>query len=156
MTRSLLERLKNSIRDNLLDFLEVDSQDSPQSFRDMSPSEILSRLKLRLGAVEAERYRLAELLTSEHDHGQFDAKASAALDAGNERLAREILRVKVDHATARTDAAEAMADLEDEANELYALIALIEEEDALDASLEEQLAKYESVLIDSAPRQEEG
>ena len=156
MTRSLLERLKNTIRDNLLDFLEVDSQDSPPSLRDMSPSEILSRLKLRLGAVEAERYRLAELLTAEQDHGQFDAKASAALDAGDERLAREILRVKVDHATARTDASEAMADLEDEAEDLQALIALIEDEDALDASLEERLAEYESVLIDPAHQQEEG
>ncbi|MEM7640631.1 MAG: hypothetical protein AAF269_16370 [Pseudomonadota bacterium] len=156
MTRSLLERLKNTIRDNLLDFLEVDSQDSPPSLRDMSPSEILSRLKLRLGAVEAERYRLAELLTAEQDHGQFDAKASAALDAGDERLAREILRVKVDHATARTDASEAMADLEDEAEDLQALIALIEDEDALDASLEERLAEYESVLVDPAHQQEEG
>ncbi|MEM9178995.1 MAG: hypothetical protein AAGA89_04755 [Pseudomonadota bacterium] len=156
MTRSLLERLKNTIRDNLLDFLEVDSQDPPPSLRDMSPSEILSRLKLRLGAVEAERYRLAELLTSEQDHGQFDAKASAALDAGDERLAREILRVKVDHATARTDASEAMADLEDEAEDLQALIALIEDEDALDASLEERLAEYESVLVDPAHQQEEG
>ena len=72
MARSLLERLKNTIRDNLLDFLEVDSLDSPLSLNDLSPSEILSRLKLRLGAIEAERYRLAELLTSEHDHGQYD------------------------------------------------------------------------------------
>ena len=156
MTRSLLERLKNTIRDNLLDFLEVDSQDSPPSLRDMSPSEILSRLKLRLGAVEAERYRLAELLTAEQDHGQFDAKATAALDAGDEHLAREILRVKVDHATARTDAAEAIADLEDEAEDLQALIALTEDEAAVDASLEDRLAKYESVLVDPAPRQEEG
>ena len=122
----------------------------------MSPSEILSRLKLRLGAVEAERYRLAKLLTSEQAHGQFDAQANAALDAGDERLAREILRVKVDHAMARTDAAEAMADLEGEAADLQKLIALMEEEDALDASLEERLADYKSVLVDPAHQQEEG
>ena len=156
MARSLLERLKNTIRDNLLDYLEVDSQDSPSSLRDMSPSEILSRLKLRLGAVEAERYRLAELLSSEQVHGQFDAKANAALDAGDERLAREILRVKVDHATARADAAEAMADLEGEAADLQKLITLIEEADALDASLEKRLADYKSVLVGPAFQEEEG
>ena len=156
MARSLLERLKNTIRDNLLDFLEVDSQDSTSSLQDMSPSEVLSRLKLRLGAVEAERYRLAELLTSEQGYGQFNAQANAALDAGDERLAREILRVKVDHATARADAAEVIADLEGEAADLQELIALMEEENAADSGLEKRLEGYQSALVDPAHQQEEG
>ena len=156
MTRSLLERLKNTIRDNLVDFLEVESQDSPPSLEDMSSAEIIRRLKLRLGAVDAERYRLLQMLAKESDRGDFDARASAALDAGDERLAREILRIKVDHASARSDAADAILDLDDEAEDLQALIALMEDKEEIDASLEDRLAKYEAALTAPETKREEG
>lgn len=156
MTRSLLERLKNTIRDNLLDFLEVDSEESAPSLEDMPKSEIVHRLKLRLGSVEAERYRLSQLLAEERDERDFDAKANAALDAGDERLAREILRIKVDHSTARAEASEAMTELEDEASDLQRLIAIVEDDDDLDASLEQRLAQYDRGLTDPVSKTEEG
>ncbi len=156
MTRSLLERLKNTIRDNLLDFLEVDSEESAPSLEDMPKSEIVHRLKLRLGSVEAERYRLSQLLAEERDERDFDAKANAALDAGDERLAREILRIKVDHSTARAEASEAMTELEDEASDLQKLIAVVEDDDDLDASLEQRLAQYDRGLTDPVSKTEEG
>ena len=156
MTRSLLERLKNTIRDNLVDFLEVEAQDSAPSLEDMSSAEIIRRLKLRLGAVEAERYRLRQMLAEESDRSDFDARASAALDSGDERLAREILRIKVAHASARSDAAEATIDLDEEAEDLQALIALMEDKDEIDTSLEDRLAKYEAALTAPETKREEG
>ncbi|MEM9570673.1 MAG: hypothetical protein AAF996_04350 [Pseudomonadota bacterium] len=122
----------------------------------MSSAEIIRRLKLRLGAVEAERYRLLQVLAEESDRGDFDAQASAALDAGDERLAREILRIKVDHASARSDAADAILDLDDEAEDLQALIALMEDKEEIDASLEDRLAKYEAALTAPETKREEG
>ncbi|MEM7327728.1 MAG: hypothetical protein AAF437_03245 [Pseudomonadota bacterium] len=149
MTRSLLERLKNTIRDNLADFLEVEQQSETPSLENMSSSEIVSRLKLRLGAVEAERYRLAQILAEAATPKVLEARASAALDAGDERLAREILRLKVDHASTRSEAAEKREDLDFEAEDLQALIALIEDDSEIAESLEDRLKKYDAAL--SAP-----
>lgn len=156
MTRSLLERLKNTIRDNLVDFLEVEPQSETPSLENMSSSEIVRRLKLRLGTVEAERYRLAQALAEEPLPDDLDARASAALDAGDERLAREILRLKVEHASTRSEADEKREDLDLEAEDLQALIALIEADSDIDESLEERLEKYEATLGAPADTSKEG
>ena len=156
MTRSLLERLKNTIRDNLVDFLEVEQQSENPSLENMSSSEIVRRLKLRLGTVEAERYRLAQALGEAPDENDLEARASAALDAGNERLAREILRLKVDHASTRSEADEKREDLDLEAEDLQALIALIEADSEIDASLEERLEQYEATLNAPSDTSKEG
>ncbi|MEM7460953.1 MAG: hypothetical protein AAF331_15945 [Pseudomonadota bacterium] len=156
MARSLLERLKNTIRDNLVDFLEVEPQSEPPSLENMSSSEIVRRLKLRLGTVEAERYRLAQVLAEEAAPDDLNQRASAALDAGDERLAREILRLKVDHASTRSEADEKREDLDLEAEDLQALIALIEADSEIDESLEERLEKYEAALNAPADTSKEG
>lgn len=146
MARSLLERLKNTIRDNLVDFLEVEPQSEAPSLENMSSSEIVRRLKLRLGTVEAERYRLAQVLAEEAAPDDLNQRASAALDAGDERLAREILRLKVDHASTLSEADEKREDLDLEAEDLQALIALIEANSEIDESLEQRLETYEAAL----------
>ena len=160
MAGSLLERLKNTIRDNLTDFLETEPTHEESSLENMSSSEITRRLKLRLGAIEAERYRLMQMLTAEAKHAgvdaSLDAQASAALDAGDERLAREILRQKVDQASTRSEAHDTLEDLDREAEDLQALIALIEDETNIDASLEERLAKYDAAPTAQTKTSKEG
>jgi len=145
MAGSLIERLKNRIRDNLLDFLEAEPDGEAPSLENMSSSEIISRLKLRLGTIEAERYRLQQALDGDVDHSNLDARASAAIDAGDDRLAREILRLKVDQTALLSDAASKVGDLDLEAEDLQSLIALIGQEDGdVDATLEARFAKYEA------------
>ncbi len=146
MAGSLIERLKNRIRDNLLDFLEAEPDSEAPSLENMSSSEIISRLKLRLGTLEAEQYRLRQMLNSDVEQSSLEARASAAIDAGDDRLAREILRLKVDQTALLSDAARKVSDLDLEAEDLQSLIALIEQEDGdVDAKLEARLAKYDAV-----------
>lgn len=156
MTGSLIERLKNRIRDNLLDFLEAEPSSEAPNLEDMSSSELIDRLKLRLGTLEAERYRLAQALADDPDHRDLEARANAAIDAGDDRLAREILRLKVDNASVRTEAAEKLEDLDLEATDLQALIALINEDGEIDASLEARLNKYEAALTPPTKTSKEG
>lgn len=156
MTGSLLERLKKTIRDNLIDFLEVEEQRESPSLETMSSSDIVRHLKLRLGAIEAERYRLAQMLAEAPAQDDLDARASAALDAGDERLAREILRLKVDQASTRSEAVETCEDLDLEAEDLQALIALIEADSEIDESLEDRLKKYEAAMGAASDTGKEG
>ena len=156
MTRSLLERLKNTIRDNLVDFLEVEEQRESPSLETMSSSDIVRHLKLRLGTIEAERYRLAQVLAETPAKDDLDARASAALDAGNERLAREILRLKVDQASTRSEAVETREDLDLEAEDLQALIALIAADSEIDETLEDRLKRYQAEADASADNSKEG
>lgn len=149
MAKSLFERLKNVIKDNLVDFLEVEPQSDTPSLETMSSSEILSRLKLRLGTIEAERYRLQKALAEEAPNGDFDARAGAAVDAGDDRLAREILRLKVEQISTRSEAKEALEEIDLEAEDLQRLIALIDADEDIDQSLENRLAKYEAMAASS-------
>lgn len=112
MAKSLFERLKNVIKDNIVDFLEVDPEPETPALETMSSSEILRRLKLRLGALEAERYRLRQALNEEAPDNDLDARAGAAVDAGDDRLAREILRLKVEQISTRTEANDALTELD--------------------------------------------
>lgn len=145
MAKSLFERLKNVIKDNLVDFLEVEAQSDTPSLETMSSSEILSRLKLRLGTIEAERYRLRQALTEDSQSDDLDARAGQAVDAGDDRLAREILRLKVEQISTRTEAKEALDELDLEAEDLQRLIALVDADEDIDQSLEERLARYEAM-----------
>lgn len=145
MARSLLERLKNVIKDNLVDFLEVEPQSDTPSLETMSSTEILRRLKLRLGTIEAERYRLRQALAEDTQGDDLDARAGAAVDAGNDRLAREILRLKVEQISTRTEAKDALDELDLEAEDLQRLIVLVDAEGEIDQSLEERLAKYDAM-----------
>mgnify|MGYP001801325667 FL=1 len=145
MARSLLERLQNLIRDSFVDFLEIEPQSEPASLETMSPSEISRRLKLRLGTLEAQRYRLREALDSAPG-GNFDTRAGAAVDAGDDRLAREILRLKVEQISTRTEAETALEELDLEAEDLQRLIAMIDADEDVDLSLDDRLAKYEAII----------
>ena len=86
----------------------------------------------------------------------LDARASAALDAGNERLAREILRLKVDQASTRSEAVETREDLDLEAEDLQALIALIAADSEIDETLEDRLKRYQAEADASADKSKEG
>lgn len=155
MAGSLLERLQNLIRDSFVDFLEIEPQSEPASLETMSPSEISSRLKLRLGTLEAQRYRLREAL-SDAPSGDFDARAGAAVDAGDDRLAREILRHKVEHISTRAEAETALEDLDGEAEDLQRLIAMIDADEDVDLSLDDRLAKYEAIIASPEHDKKEG
>ncbi|MEO1322646.1 MAG: hypothetical protein AAFV59_06525, partial [Pseudomonadota bacterium] len=121
-----------------------------------SSSEILRRLKLRLGALEAERYRLRQALNEEAPDNDFDARAGVAVDAGDDRLAREILRLKVEQISTRTEANDALTELDLEAEDLQRLIALVDADEELDQSLEDRLAKYEAMNMSSETETKEG
>jgi len=155
MAGSLFERLKNVIKDNLVDFLEVEQQSEPPSLETMSPSELSRRLKLRLGTIEAERYRLRQALAEDSQKRDYDARAGAAVDAGDDRLAREILRLKVEQISTRSEAEETLETLDFEASDLQRLIALIEADEDIDQSLEARLAKYEADLGSPNPNKKE-
>lgn len=146
MARSLIERLKKRIRDNVLDFLETEPSAESPPLHSIPSSDLIHRLKLRLGVIEAERYRLTQSLGEQADTSSLDTRAGAALDEGDDRLAREILRVKLDHATTRAAAAERIEDLDLEAEDLQALIKLVSEEEEIDETLEARLAKYQTLL----------
>lgn len=156
MAKSLFERLKNVIKDNIIDFLEVDEERETPALETMSPSEILRRLKLRLGTIEAERYRLRKALNEEARSEDLDVRAGAAVDAGDDRLAREILRLKVEQISTRTEAKDALTELDLEAEDLQRLIALVDADEELDQSLEDRLAKYEAMNMSSATETKEG
>ena len=156
MAGSLIERLRNIIRDNLVDFLEVDSENKVSTFKDVPPQEIARRLKLRLGAVEAERYRLTNLLADDVEAIGFDMRANEALDAGDEHQAKAILRLKVDHTSTRAEAIEKREDLDREAEDLHALTALIENELEIEESLEKRLESYEAALRVPTEKGKEG
>ncbi|MEL7110812.1 MAG: hypothetical protein AAGJ68_12785 [Pseudomonadota bacterium] len=156
MAKSLFERLKNVIKDNIVDFLEVDPEPETPALETMSSSEILRRLKLRLGALEAERYRLRQALNEEAPDNDLDARAGAAVDAGDDRLAREILRLKVEQISTRTEANDALTELDLEAEDLQRLIALVDADEELDQSLEDRLAKYETMSMSSETETKEG
>ncbi|MEC7289483.1 MAG: hypothetical protein VXW22_05250 [Pseudomonadota bacterium] len=153
MAKSLIERLKKRLKDNVLDFLEAEPSTESLPLGSIPSVDLIHRLKLRLGAIEAERYRLARSLGQEADTGSLDARAGAALDAGDDRLAREILRLKVDRDAARAEASERLQDLDEEADDLQALIALVAEDEEMDATLEDRLTKYQSVLDATAQDQ---
>ncbi|MCR9080642.1 MAG: hypothetical protein NXH78_16255 [Hyphomonadaceae bacterium] len=154
MARSLIERLKKRIRDNVLDFLETEPSAESPPLHSIPSSDLIHRLKLRLGAIEAERYRLTQSLGEPADTRLLDTRASKALDDGDDRLAREILRVKLDHATTRAAAAERIEDLDLEAADLQALIKLVADDEEIDESLEVRLAKYESLLDATATKEQ--
>lgn len=153
MAGSLIERLKKRLRDNVLDFLETAPNANAPAPHSLPSTDLVHHLKLRLGAIEAERYRLAQSLGQAADTKALDARAGEALDAGDDRLAREILRLKVDRSSARIEAADRIQDLDEEAEDLQALIALVSEDEEIDATLEERLAKYQSVLDSTAQEQ---
>lgn len=155
MARSLLERLQNLIRDSFVDFLEIEPQSEPASLETMSPSEISRRLKLRLGTLEAQRYRLREALDNAPG-SDFDTRAGAAVDAGDDRLAREILRLKVEQISTRTEAETALEELDLEAEDLQRLIAMIDADEDVDLSLDDRLAKYEAIIASPQHDMKEG
>ena len=155
MARSLLERLQNLIRDSFVDFLEIEPQSEPASLETMSPCEISRRLKLRLGTLEAQRYRLREAL-DDAPGSDFDARAGAAVDAGDDRLAREILRLKVEQISTRTEAETALEELDLEAEDLQRLIAMIDADEDVDLSLDDRLTKYEAIIASPQHDTKEG
>lgn len=153
MARSLIERLKKRLKDNVLEFLETEPSADTPPLHSIPPAELIHRLKLRLGAIEAERYRLKQSIGEPSDAHELEALAGAALDAGDDRLAREILRLKVDRTSTHAEATERIQDLDEEAEDLQALISLVAEDEEIGASLEERLAKYQSVLKAAAQDQ---
>ena len=61
-------------------------------------------------------------------------------------MAREILRLKVEQISTRTEAETALEELDLEAEDLQRLIAMIDADEDVDLSLDDRLAKYEAII----------